>query len=250
MTNSGIERDNWDVHWEQQHWIASINPAQNMRHVAISRIIKNIGTATLLDVGCGQGDLLLDISISNPSVRLYGCDPSAFAIDVVKQKVPAAHLFCADLTQAAITELSDVNLNTICIIEVLEHLDQPEVLIAKVNQMMQVGSTLIVSVPSGPRSDFEVSIGHRRHYSKHTLSELLISGGFKNVKVDRIGFPFFNLYKLVVKVRGKQLTKDINDFNNGAGGMAKMAMKCFSILFKLNFNRVPFGWQLIATCEK
>ena len=250
MTNSDSERDNWDVHWQQQHWIASINPAQNMRHEAISRIIKNIGTVTLLDVGCGQGDLLFDISISNPSVRLYGCDPSAFAIDVVKQKVPAAHLFCADLTQASITELNGVNLDTICIIEVLEHLDQPEMLIAKVNQLMQPGSTLIVSVPSGPRSDFEVSIGHRKHYSKKMLSEVLIDGGFRNIKVNQIGFPFFNLYKLVVKARGKQLTKDINDFNNGAGGIAKMAMKCFSVLFKLNLNRLPFGWQLIAICEK
>jgi 2-polyprenyl-3-methyl-5-hydroxy-6-metoxy-1,4-benzoquinol methylase len=205
VTKSDSERDNWDVHWQQQHWIASINPAQNMRHEAISRIIKNIGTVTLLDVGCGQGDLLFDISISNPSVRLYGCDPSAFAIDVVKQKVPAAHLFCADLTQASITELNGVNLDTICIIEVLEHLDQPE---------------------------------------------MLIDGGFRNIKVNQIGFPFFNLYKLVVKARGKQLTKDINDFNNGAGGIAKMAMKCFSVLFKLNLNRLPFGWQLIAICEK
>lgn len=72
--------------------------------------------------------------------------------------------------------------------------------------------------------------------------------------VERIyltGFPFFNLYRLVVIARGKRLTQDAETQSSGtSSGWARGAMKLFGLLFRLNLPDSPFGWQVVAVVRK
>jgi hypothetical protein len=47
---------------------------------------------------------------------------------------------------------------------------------------------------------------------------------------------------LVVIARGKQVTRDVG----GGSATASAAMSAFGRLFRLNIDRSPFGWQVVA----
>ena len=72
--------------------------------------------------------------------------------------------------------------------------------------------------------------------------------------VDRLylaGFPFFNLYRLLVIARGKRLAEDVDSKPGGtSSGLARFAMKLFGVLFHANLLDSPFGWQVIAAARK
>jgi hypothetical protein len=107
---------------------------------------------------------------------------------------------------------------------------------------LEPGCRLVVTVPGGPMSAFDRSIGHRRHFTPDSLSQILRESGFRVESAQRAGFPFFNLYRLVVIARGRRLTRDIGRGSATAG----TAMSAFGHLFRLNVDRSPFGWQVVA----
>jgi SAM-dependent methyltransferase len=126
--------------------------------------------------------------------------------------------------------------------EVLEHVDEPERLLRGVVPYLEPGCRLVVTVPGGPMSAFDRSIGHRRHFSPRTLTQLLRASGFRVERSERAGFPFFNIYRLVVIVRGRRLMRDVG----GGSATAGAAMSAFDRLFRFNLDRSPFGWQIVA----
>jgi hypothetical protein len=111
---------------------------------------------------------------------------------------------------------------------------------------------LIVTVPSGPRSRFELHIGHRRHYGAAELRDLIDRSGWRVERVRCAGFPFFNAYKLVSIARGDAVIRDAAP-SGPAGAVARHAMNAalatFDALFRWNANDTSWGWQLIATAR-
>jgi hypothetical protein len=95
-------------------------------------------------------------------------------------------------------------------------------------------------------SAFDRSIGHRRHFTPASLSALLVQSGFRVERAERAGFPFFNLYRLAVIARGNRLASDLEAGSSTAGA----AMSMFDRLFRLNLDRSPFGWQIVAVATR
>ena len=75
--------------------------------------------------------------------------------------------------------------------EVLEHVDQPEVLLCNAADYLASGCRLVVTVPGGPRSAFDRHIGHRRHFTASRLRRLLEESGFEDVTVRQSRIPIF-----------------------------------------------------------
>jgi hypothetical protein len=67
------------------------------------------------------------------------------------------------------------------------------------------------------------------------------------------GFPFFNLYRLVVVARGRRLIDDVTleEAGGATSSTARLAMTAFDRLFRFNLTRSPWGWQIVglATCQ-
>jgi hypothetical protein len=80
---------------------------------------------------------------------------------------------------------------------------------------------------------------------------MLEAAGYRVDHVYRTGFPFFNLYRLVLLARGKRLALDV-EAESSAGGsvLANFVMKLFGILFRGNLLDSPLGWQLVAVAHK
>jgi len=248
------ERDDWDRHWTDFADRAAENPAQAMRRRVIRSLLGVVGAnARILDIGCGQGDLVAELSVRYPGAELHGIDYSRHGVEVAAEKVPRATFTCRDLLTPGSPPPDRATWAThaICA-EVLEHVDEPEALIRNARAYLAPGCRLVVTVPGGPMSAFDRHIGHRRHFSAAALRQLLESSGFTVEKVAGVGFPLFNLYRLVVISRGRRLVADVAAGSLGresASLPARLAMGAFRLLLAIPRPRGRWGWQMVAVAR-
>lgn len=247
------DADDWNTNWAAQARIAKSNPAQNFRHRLICLLVDKLEPKNCLDIGCGSGDLLARMRERREEILLLGLEGSKVGTQLTQQKVPSALVWNVDLTtdtQSWPSEVQAISAECAVLSEVLEHVDDPNGLLKRCGSLLNSSGFIIVTVPGGPRTAFDKAIGHRRHYTRDTLRQLMVGAGFRDVKVSAPGFPFFNLYKLVVFLRGNRLMSDIADFNEGSGRLAVLVMRLFSILFRITPRSGRWGWQLIAVAQR
>jgi trans-aconitate methyltransferase len=243
--------DDWEEHWSEFTAAAESNPAQRYRRKVLLRLLHVHGCGTgarILDIGSGQGDLAADLCSEFTRADVLGIELSATGVEVAKKKVPCARFLQRDLLGSS--ELPQEFLRwaqfATCS-EVLEHLDEPRQLLSNATEYLAPGCVLIVTVPGGPRSAFDTHIGHRQHFTDASITRLLEDCGFQDVRAMRAGFPFFNLYRLVVILRGKKLVVDAAASSRGSMSIvARTVMRVFGILFKVNLSDSPWGWQMVA----
>ena len=256
MAEAGqASRDDWDAHWNRYADSAGGNPAQRMRHDIIARWLKQDsgkGEMRVLDLGSGQGDLIRRLQSLLPQARFVGVELSESGVAISRQKAPEASFFVADLLQSppALSEFAGWATHAVCS-EVLEHVDDPVGFLKSSQPYLAPNARLIVTVPGGPMSAFDRHIGHRQHFDRKKIGSILHEAGYSVERTSLSGFPFFNLYRLLIIARGKRLALDIETKSTGiSSGLARFAMKLFGVLFHANLPDSPFGWQLIAIARK
>jgi SAM-dependent methyltransferase len=249
-----VARDNWEEHWRDYDQAARHNPAQRYRRQISCRLLRRAGCtgdACILDIGSGQGDLALDLHRNFPDAQIAGLELSATGVEISRERVPAAQFFQCDLLEPA-TGLNPLRAwagYAVCS-EVLEHLDHPAAFLQSSSQYLAPGCTLVVTVPGGPQSAFDLYIGHRRHYTPDALRALLENCGFTVELATTAGFPFFNLYRLTVILRGHHLMADVDHKSQGwTSLLARAVMALFRPLFVLNILGTRLGWQTLAVAR-
>ena len=248
------EHDNWDEHWTRYADAAGRNPAQQMRHGIIVKLLQQGATADarVLDLGSGQGDMLVRLRRVLPQAELLGFELSASGVEISKRKLPGAKFVVADLFSppAELEGFRDWATAAVCS-EVLEHVDSPVDFLKASRPYLAEGARLVVTVPGGPMSAFDKHIGHRQHFTRESISRILGEAGFAVEDVYLSGFTFFNLYRCVVIVRGEKLADDVNAGQGGFSAvLAGAVMAVFRGLFRLNLMSSPFGWQVVAVARK
>jgi trans-aconitate methyltransferase len=248
-------QDDWDAHWDHYAQSAAENPAQRMRHDIIARLLcedAGEGAIHLFDLGSGQGDLVQKLEPLLPKARFVGAELSESGVAISQRKVPSATFLVADIFQPtpALGEFADWATHAVCS-EVLEHVDDPVAFLKQARHYLAPGALLVVTVPGGPMSAFDRHIGHRQHFDRRKISRMLQEAGYSVERTCLPGFPFFNLYRLLVIARGRRLVQDAQTKSTGASsGLARFAMKVFRVLFHANLLDSPFGWQVVATARK
>lgn len=243
-----VQRDDWDRHWDDYAEAAEQNPAQRFRRKLVFELL-GLGSepARVLDIGSGQGDFATDLLEHHPGAELLGLEMSAAGNEIARRKAPAATFLECDLTKPETPpqEWAGWATHAVCS-EVLEHVDDPGALIANAIPYMAPGCRLAVTVPGGPMSAFDRHLGHRRHFSSSDLSGVLRDAGFDVELAGGAGFPFFNLYRLVVIMRGRRLVDDVNASGGSESKLAGAAMATFRALLRINPSLRRGGWQTIA----
>jgi hypothetical protein len=81
---------------------------------------------------------------------------------------------------------------------------------------------------------------------------VLGTAGFKVEAVKLAGFPFFNLYRLVIILLGKRLISSVKSGGerSGAKTLANLAMALFRILFQFNLANSELRWQILAVARR
>jgi SAM-dependent methyltransferase len=248
-------QDDWDAHWNQYAESAAENPAQRMRHGIIARLLcqdAGEGTMQLFDLGSGQGDLVQILEPLLPRARFVGAELSESGVAISRKKVPAGTFLVADIFQPplALNEFTNWATDAVCS-EVLEHVDDPVAFLKRAGDYLAAGARLIVTVPGGPMSAFDRHIGHRQHFDRRKINSILEEAGYSVERTYLAGFPFYNLYRLLVIARGRRLAQDVEAKSTGvSSGLARFAMKVFRVLFHANLLDSPFGWQVVVTARK
>jgi SAM-dependent methyltransferase len=251
------DADAWENAWRELARVHTDNPARRRRTALVREAIgRAVGAIRLVDLGCGPGLLLSELAEALPDAELYGVDVSRIALELARDRLPRARFVEADLARedgassALASLVGSVDVATCS--EVLEHLDDPRPLLRAARVCLATSGRLIVTVPSGPRTAFDRSIGHRRHYRAAELRELLEGEGFAVERVMRAGFPFFVLYRLLVLARGDALRNDVRAaFARDRLPLGlRAAYALFDRLMRHDLEDTRWGWQLVAIARR
>lgn len=245
------DKDDWSKHWQAYAKSASENPAQKMRHNIVLKKLRNlpIKPAVLLDIGSGQGDFLCKAVANHSAEKYVGFELSEIGVKISQNKVPQAEFIQVNLFSPPADVSRFIGQGDVAVCsDVIEHVDEPVEFCRMLKAYLKPGAYLIITVPGGPMSDFDRHIGHRTHYDESSISQLLRAAGLNVENIFLAGVPFFNLYRMMVILRGKRLISDVETNTDGAtsGFLAKLVMRIFDILFRLNINHSRFGWQIVA----
>lgn len=164
---------------------------------------KATAAVSVLDVGCGFGEtaqLLLD-----HGYQVIGLDLSEEAISRAQQRAPAAQLLVGSAYRLP---FEDSRFAAVVSLDVLEHLEQPEVAIAEMVRVLQPGGWLIITVPHAGWSgwldpaNWQARLrGHRpdhRHFSPAQLIKLLGPAVRPNT-IERRGLGLSQLLRLLTR---------------------------------------------------
>ena len=229
---------NYDRGWENWGDMIDFSPAPFHRRRRIMKYAKRIVFRSVLDVGCGNGTLLKEISKLAPG-NLVGVDLSEYIVDRNKESFSGIRFHAMDISRNALKEKFDL---VICS-EVLEHLEGVDLALQNLHKMC--GRYLIITVPTGPIFPIDKEMGHIRHYKPHELVVSLRQHGFKILSIDRSGFPFHTLYKCLINTRPHSSLERFA--TRSYGWVEKVISNFLRVLFYLNSNER--GWQLHCLAE-
>ena len=149
----------------------------------------HFGNARLLDVGCGAGRYLQQMS--SLGWQCTGLDISEAAIAAAKISNPEARFFVSTLGEVELGDKFDL----IVMHHVLEHLYHPQKILDICNKLLLPGGKLVVSVPN--IASWEARVFGRRwagldiprhvlHFKELVLERLLLDAGF-SIEKKRTG---------------------------------------------------------------
>jgi 2-polyprenyl-3-methyl-5-hydroxy-6-metoxy-1,4-benzoquinol methylase len=252
----GTDQDDWDAHWDEFGEMARRNPANRYRHAVVLKLLGEVPAGgVLLDIGSGQGEFALDYKRHHPAVVVRGVEHSAVGVRRANESAAAEGVSAAfterDLLQPVHLEAGEPLASYAVCSEVLEHVDDPTTLMRNATSLLAPGARVVVTVPGGPMSAFDRHIGHYRHFTKPLLSEVLADAGLEVERVLRTGFPFFNVYKLLVIARGERLVEEVQSVSpeTTPGLLERFVFAVFRVAFRLNRDDSRFGWQLAAVAR-
>lgn len=215
--------------------------APRARVARIVDLVRQVSPASLLDLGCGNGQLLDEIARAFPSIRLAGLDLSSRQIAENRERAPKIEWIVGDLSQQIETAST---FECITASEVIEHLDDPKALLENARRL---GTTLILTTQSGPVRETERRVGHVRHFTAQEMTKLLDETGWQPVRVWNEGFPFHDLSKWWAN-------RDADASMARFGGNERYGVReraiCFALRTAFRLNLRSRGAQLYALARK
>jgi trans-aconitate methyltransferase len=244
-------RDDWNQHWYDYSDSAEQNPGQNYRRELVLSLLGVQGSGEgmrIIDIGSGPGDMAAALRARFPKAQIMGLDLSHSGIEISRRKVPDARFVQRNLLDPTIPSDDQKGWATHAVCsEVIEHLDDPALLLRNARAYMDPACRLVITAPGGPMSAFDKHIGHRKHWRRQDIEKLLRAAGFTPEHVTGVGFPFFNFYRCLVILRGKKLISDVSgEATTNAQWTARAAMAVFHRLIRPNLNSSRWGWQMVA----
>lgn len=135
---------------QQKH--ESTNPVQRYLidrfHAQAVDYVRRVDPSCILEVGCGEGYVLAEIQEAGIGAQLIGVDFSESAIESARSRVrPPAELRIGDAREVS-ESFTGVRPDLVMMLEVLEHLDEPEAMLEDLTRLTT--GHVLLSVPREP----------------------------------------------------------------------------------------------------
>ena len=145
-----------------KYWSYGINYIATIR--LLTSTIKKLPVKSILDVGAGEGRLVLELSKQFPTMKIAGIDYSERAIGLARALNPGLNMSVLNILEQNISEAYDCY----TLIEVFEHIP--------VDLAPRFADRLAASIPSNahliitvPHKNIKVSRKHAQHFSTQSL---------------------------------------------------------------------------------
>ncbi|MGH7270367.1 MAG: class I SAM-dependent methyltransferase, partial [Polyangiaceae bacterium] len=204
--------------------------------------------ASLVDLGCGNGQLLAEIRARFPGTSLCWIDLSSPQIEDNRLRDPAIRWHDADLDRPrAITGALSGTFEVVVASEVIEHVEHPELLLKNAIELSMPGrGRLLLSTQSGALRETERRVGHLRHFTVSSMDRLLRDAGWEPERVWNAGFPFHDLSKWYAN---RDPDASMRRFGDEPYGLREVFV-CAALRAAFRFNSRRRGAQLFAVARR
>jgi SAM-dependent methyltransferase len=151
-------------------------------------VLERIREGPVLDVGCHTGEMLL--ALRSRGLEVVGLEPNPRAAAVARSR--GLHVIESPIEEA---ELPAGRFRSVLLSQVLEHVEEPHVIVARAHETLAPGGTAFVAVPNagsllarlfGPDwAHWHVPF-HLYHFTERALRKLLAHTGFRPTRVDTV----------------------------------------------------------------
>ncbi len=217
MKNKNIDSDVqetydnlWKNEWRDLH---KVGPGVRTRNRILTKLImKYLSNGSVIDVGCGDGSLLIDLyDTFRNSFKYDAGDISDEVLQIIKAQKFIQHGFLLDLENKA--TLPKLTYTAAICSEVLEHLKKWETAIDNLSDLLDKDGFLFITVPAqmkywGPHDDFAL---HYRRFEIGQIEEYLKTKGYVIKESKCWGWPFYWLYYSYVlnKISPKNVMEEV-----------------------------------------
>jgi 2-polyprenyl-3-methyl-5-hydroxy-6-metoxy-1,4-benzoquinol methylase len=206
------------VHYAYENWHTKPDPPHQpmFLEIVLKYLRAEPGMRRMLDAGCGNGSFTA--SLADAGFEMYGIDLSPTGIEVARETYPLL-----TFEQASVyDDLSNLfpgvtEFDAIVSVEVIEHLYSPRHFVRRVHEALRPGGLFVVTTPYwGYLKNVALALtnrvdgalaalwdgGHIKHWSRQTLSELLLEQPFEMVGFTGAGRRVPGLWNgMVIAVR-------------------------------------------------
>jgi len=173
----------------EEGWVPA--PRYLLRRQRILRQLRNLSPCEVIEIGCGAGMLLQELSARGFLCQALESSPQA------RQLV--ARLSAKTGQKIAVHDEADASwrgrFSLVMAFEVLEHIEDDAAAMKQWASWLAPRGTLLISVPAHPRlwSAADEWAGHYRRYRKQDLIDVVVAAGLEIEHVECYGFPLGNV---------------------------------------------------------
>lgn len=215
---------------------------------AVRRILDPLKDNSVLDIGCGNGDLLKELErllcLDRDRLILSGYDISQYQIEKNKLQGLPFDFRVADFNgRVDVSSKFDI---IICS-ELIEHLKDWKSSLQNMADMNKQGGCIILTTQSGRRFKSDKALGHLQHFQLDHLVDYLRKLNYDIIKAERRGFPFYNLQKMANSIFFNMAERVAHDKTNFS---ASLLFSCTYFLFRISLSSKSLGPQIFILGQK
>ena len=223
--------------------------AESRANVIIKEMDLN-GIDLIWEIGAGDGNVA--IPLRNSGKTVIAVEPLRTGAESL-----AKDGFVTYLATLEDLKLPSSSLESIGMFDVLEHIENPNMVLQEVHRVLKPNGKLLITVPANQFlfSDFDISIGHFKRYSKKSLEEMLLENNFEISRVFHFFFllvlPAIFLRAIPYRLGRKRQYVRTAKSNKAQNSMMKIAAPILRKIFKLEAQiPLPTGLSLFAIASK
>jgi SAM-dependent methyltransferase len=136
---------------------------------------------SFLEVGCGTGFVLAGVHEAFPALQLVGGEYYEEGLEFARRRLPGAELVQLDARELPY----DQEFDAVGSFDVIEHIPEDELALARMHRSLRPGGTLVLTVPQHPWlwSKMDENAHHQRRYRRRELVEKVGRAGFEIERV-------------------------------------------------------------------